>query len=174
MERRRALWKAALPLCKPTSLIVTEGTQRPLSRLSTTPWCSAAPTMPPCLSRPFRTLVIAKYASGRNMYRKKPSVLRERHVRAALLRLLGGRKAGALRREVLGSNGSRRMGAGQACLTARPQQRTGEVGPDAGPFCSPRFHLSFLMLLQDAPPAASFPNPSLGVRVTTSSAVPRG
>lgn len=68
--RRRALWKANLPLRKPLFLIVMEETQWPLSCLSTTPWCLAALTMSPCLSHPFLALVIEKHALGRNMYRK--------------------------------------------------------------------------------------------------------
>lgn len=66
-RQRRAPWKAAVPLCKPAPLIVMDKTQQPLSCPRPTPWCLAAPTMPPCLSHPFLTLVIAKCAGEKHV-----------------------------------------------------------------------------------------------------------
>lgn len=71
------------------------------------------------------------------MYRKKPSVLREQEAACVSFPVLaaGERKAGALRREVLGSGGSWWTAA---CLMGWPQQWAGEVGAGAGlkgPFC---------------------------------------
>lgn len=139
-----------MPLCKPAPPIVMEETQQPLSCPRPTPWCSAAPTMPPCLSRPFLTLVITKYVLGRNMQR---GLLQEWEVaRVSCCRV----KAGAF-------------------LTAWLEQGAAEVGISARsrllvllPSLSWRSY--------KAPPAASCPAPSLRVCLyaTTSSAMPRG